>query len=352
MKELFKFIMGKTQSCPATLSVGHVCHVSSIIVALLLIGAAQAASLDQGEVNRFVDDMVKAYRFDAAALQDLFRRAQYSQRVIAAMEKPAEALPWDKYRSIFIEPERIEQGRLFWDLNREALQRAEEEYGVPGGIVVAIIGVETRYGKNTGSDRVIDALATLAFHYPKRAAYFRNELEQFLLLTREQGVDPLSLQGSYAGAMGLPQFMPGSVRNYAVDFDHDGRVDIWNDPEDAIGSVANYLKQHGWEPGRKIAVPGQATGNKYNDLLSDDIQPDVTADELASHDVLPLEHIPAQEMVKLINLEKTNGHEVWLGLQNFYVITRYNRSLLYAMAVFQLFDAISRNWSTSPVASE
>jgi len=323
-----------------------------IMVALLLNGAAQAESLDQGEVDRFVEYMVEVYQFDAAELQDLFSRTQYSQRVIDAMEKPAEALPWDLYRSIFMDPDRIEQGRLFWELNRDALQRAEDEYGIPAGIIVAIIGVETRYGRNTGSDRVMDALATLAFHYPRRAGLFRNELEQFLLLAREQGVDPLSLQGSYAGAMGLPQFMPGSVRNYAVDFDYDGRVDIWNNPADAIGSVANYLNRHGWEPGGQIAVPGQATGDKYTDLLSDNFQPEVTTDELASHDVQPLEQIPEREKVKLIELEKADGNEIWLGLHNFYVITRYNHSPLYVMAVLQLFDAISRIYNAPPLAYE
>lgn len=321
------------------------------IVVLLLNGAVQAESLDPGEVSSFVEYMVKVYQFDPAALQDLFSRTQYSQRVIDDMERPAEALPWDKYRPIFMTSERIEGGRLFWEQNRAALQRAEDEYGVPAGIVVAIIGVETRYGRNTGNDRVLDALATLAFNYPKRAGYFRDELEQFLLLTREQGIDPLSLQGSYAGAMGLPQFMPGSFRNYAVDFDHDGRIDIWNDPEDAIGSVANYLKQHGWEKGRQIAVPGQVTGNKYTDLLGDNMQAGIAPDELASYDVRPQEQIPAQEKVKLINLVKTDGNEIWLGLHNFYVITSYNHSQLYAMVVFQLCDEISRKHDSPPVAS-
>ena len=321
-----------------------------IIVAMLLIGTVQAESLDQGEVDRFVEYMVKAYQFDAGELQDLFSRTQYSERVISSMEKPVEALPWDTYRSIFMDQDRIDEGRSFWELNREALQRAEDEYGITAGIVVAIIGVETRYGRNTGNDRVMDALSTLAFHYPQRARFFRDELEQFLLLAREEGVDPLSIQGSYAGAMGLPQFMPSSFRNYAVDFNHDGRIDIWNDPEDAIGSVANYLKQHGWEQGQQIAVPGQATGDNYTDLLSDNLQPDVTTDELASHGVQPLEQIPEQEKVKLIQLEKTDGNEIWLGLHNFYVITRYNHSPLYVMAVLQLFDAISKIYYATPVA--
>jgi membrane-bound lytic murein transglycosylase B len=321
------------------------------IIALLVNSTAQAESLDPGEVNRFVEYMARVYEFDGTALRDLFSHTQYSQKVITAMEKPAEALPWDKYRPIFMDAERIEQGRVFWEHNRAALQGAEDEYGVPAGIIVAIIGVETRYGRNTGNDRVMDALSTLAFNFPKRSDYFREELEQFLLLTREQGIDPLSIRGSYAGAMGVPQFMPSSFRNYAVDFDHDGKIDIWNDLEDAIGSVANYLKQHGWEKGRKIAVPGQVTGNKYVDLLGDNMQSGVAPDQLANYDVQPLEQLPSEEKVKLINLEKTNGNEFWLGLHNFYVITSYNHSQLYAMVVFQLFDEISSKYDSTPVAS-
>ena len=322
-----------------------------LVLALLVNGPVQAESLDQGEVERFVEYMSRAYQFDVTALQDLFRHTVFSQRVITAMETPAEALPWDKYRPIFMDVERVDQGLMFWERNRATLQEAEDEYGVPAGIIVAIIGVETRYGRNTGNDRVMDALATLAFNYPKRSGYFRDELEQFLLLAREQGIDPLSIRGSYAGAMGVPQFMPSSFRNYAVDFDHDGKIDIWNDIEDAIGSVANYLKQHGWEKGRLIAVPGQVTGNKYVDLLDNNMQSGVMPDQLASYDVRPLEQIPAQEKVKLINLETTNGNEFWLGLHNFFVITSYNHSKLYAMVVFQLFDEISGKFGSTPVAS-
>jgi membrane-bound lytic murein transglycosylase B len=321
------------------------------IFALLVNCPAQAESLDPGKVNKFVEYMSRVYEFDMTALRDIFNHTHYSQRVITAMEKPAEALPWDKYRPIFMDADRIEQGRLFWERNRAALQGAEDEYGVPAGIIVAIIGVETRYGRNTGNDRVIDALATLAFNFPKRSDYFRDELEQFLLLAREQGIDPLSIQGSYAGAMGVPQFMPSSFRNYAVDFDHDGKIDIWNDFEDAIGSVANYLKQHGWEKGRQIAVPGLVTGNKYVDLLGDNMQSGIAPDQLVNYDVQALERIPSQEKVKLINLEKTNGNEFWLGLHNFYVITSYNHSQLYAMVVFQLFAEISSKYESTPVAS-
>ena len=316
------------------------------VIALLLNSTAGAEPLDQGAVNGFVEYMVKVYQFDAAELKNLFANTYYSERVIAAMSKPAEALPWYKYRSLFLDPVRIEGGRLFWEQYKETLQRAETEYSVPAGIIVAIIGVETRYGANTGKDRIMDALATLAFHYPKRAGYFRDELEQFLLLAREQGVDPLSLQGSYAGAMGLPQFMPSSFRNYAVDFDHDGKIDIWNSPEDAIGSVANYFRRHGWEIQQQIVMPAQGTGDRYKSLLNDDLRPDIMSDKLSQFDILQSGQIPPGTKVKLISLESDAGDELWLGFNNFYVITRYNRSPLYAMAVYQLYEEILKKYNS------
>ena len=311
-----------------------------IVITLLFINTVHAESLDQDAVNRFMEYMIKVYQFDAAELKNLFNNTRYSPRVLSAMEKPAEALPWYKYRSIFVDPDRIRDGRLFWGQYQVTLQQAEEEFGVPAGIIVAIIGVETRYGKNIGNDRVMDALATLAFHSPKRAGYFRDELEQFLLLAREQGIDPLSLQGSYAGAMGIPQFMPDSFRNYAVDFDHDGKIDIWGSPVDAIGSVGNYLRRHGWESQQQIVMPAQETGDGYRGLLTDDLQPDITSDVLAQYGVLQSGPIPPGTKVKLISLEAASGHELWLGFNNFYVITRYNRSPLYAMAVFQLYEEL------------
>jgi lytic murein transglycosylase B len=314
--------------------------IKSVLFFLLFVNTTRADSLDQGAINNFIDHMVKVCRFDEPALRAVFNKTRYSQRVIDSMTKPAEALPWYKYRSIFVERTRIEQGRMFWEQNKAALDRAEREYGVPANIIVAIIGVETRYGKNTGSDRVMDALATLAFHYPQRADFFIDQLEQYLLLTREQGLDPLSLYGSYAGAMGLPQFTPSSYRNYAIDFDQDGKKDIWNNPVDAIGSVANYIKRHGWETDQQIAVPGRVNGHGYMRLLSQDLKPGIMSDELVKYDVQQLGEIPPNIKVKLIRLDTLDGDEVWLGLNNFYVITRYNQSQLYAMAVFQLSDEI------------
>ncbi|MGH8119255.1 MAG: lytic murein transglycosylase B [Gammaproteobacteria bacterium] len=310
-------------------------------------GAVHAQSLDGQAVKEFAEYMVQAYQFDAAELDHLFSNTVYSPRIIDAMEKPAEALPWYKYRTIFVDSDRIEKGRLFWKEHEEALQRSEAEFGVPPGIIVAILGVETRYGANTGKDRVMDALATLAFHYPRRAGFFRDELEQFLLLSREQGVDPLSLKGSYAGAMGLPQFMPSSFRNYAVDFDHDGKINIWSDADDAIGSVANYFRQHGWETHQQIAIPARETGDGYRELLAGELRPDINSDELARFGILGSAHIPPDTKVKLISLESETGNELWLGFYNFYVITRYNRSPLYAMAVYQLYEEIVKKYQST-----
>lgn len=299
-----------------------------------------ATPLDQAAVNNFIDHMVSDHQFDRSKLQSVFNQTNKSMRVLDAISKPAEVLPWYKYRSIFIQPARIDQGLVFWDKYQSTLSRAEEEYGVPAEFIIAIIGVETQYGINTGSDRVMDALSTLAFHYPKRGAFFRKELEQFLLLTRDQSVDPLSLKGSYAGAMGIPQFISSSYRNYAVDFDQDGKIDIWNNPVDAIGSVANYFKQHGWQPGDKVVVPGKATDNRHLDLLNGDLKPDIRVDRLTDFGIYHNDKVPADALVKVLSLEGDSGKEIWLGLNNFYVITRYNRSPLYAMAVYQLAESI------------
>ncbi len=319
-------------------------------LALFIFTVSLAGPLDKTEVERFVDDMVATHQFDRTALLEIFSHTVKSERVLNAISKPAEALPWHKYRSIFIQPQRIEKGVNFWKTHQALLNRAASEYGVPPEIIVAIIGVETQFGDNTGSDRVMDALSTLAFHYPKRAEFFRKELEHFLLLSRDQDVDPLSLKGSYAGAMGLPQFMPSSYRSYAVDFDGDGHINIWSDPADAIGSVANYFREHGWKPGGMIAIPASTRGDKYLVALNKDLKPAIPADQLYTYDIDLSEEIPPQEHVKVLSLQAETGEEIWLCLNNFYVITRYNHSGLYAMAVFQLAQEI-RKLMQSPAAS-
>ena len=308
---------------------------------------AIAQTLDQNAISNFIDYMVSTHQYNRAELDAVFKKTKKSERVLTAISKPAEALPWYKYRPIFVQQNRIEQGLAFWKSHESILARAEKEYGVPAQVIVAIIGVETMYGANTGKDRVMDALATLAFHYPKRADFFRAELEQFLLLTREQNIDPLSLTGSYAGAMGMPQFISSSYRNYAVDFDGDGKIDIWNNPADAIGSVANYFSKHGWALGHKVVVSGNATGDKYTQILNDDLKPGINADTLFSYGIEIDEEIPPGVNVKVLSLDGPDGEEIWICLNNFYVITRYNRSPLYAMAVYQLSEEILGKFSNN-----
>ena len=291
--------------------------------------------------SEFVEEMTRDYGFAAEQLQELFTKVERKQAILDAISRPAEKVkPWKDYRPIFITDARIKRGIEFWKNNEAALARAEAEYGVPAQFIVAIIGVETMYGGNTGSYRVMDALSTLAFDYPPRAPFFRKELREFLLLTREEQVDPISLTGSYAGAMGLPQFMPSSFRAYAVDFDHDGHINIWNNPNDAIGSVANYFKVHGWLPGEAVAKVAAVAGERVDEGLSPGLDPVKNIGELRELGWSTAEALSDDMPVTAFRLEGAEGDEYWLGLPNFFVITRYNRSVMYAMAVNQLAELL------------
>ena len=291
----------------------------------------------------FINEMAAKHGFDHGELLRLFEQVSERDDIIAKITRPAERTkPWHEYRAIFLDQARIDAGVEFWRQQQAALNRAVQVYGVAPEIIVAIIGVETRYGRITGKDPVLEALATLAFAYPRRAAFFRQELEHYLLLTREERIDPLSLNGSYAGAMGLAQFMPSSYRAYAVDFDGDGQRDLWQNPVDAIGSVANYLAEHGWRPGGPIASPAQVQGQAYRTLLSDQLKPRVSVQQFQQAGVTPVQTVNPTEKAILLELEGAAGTEYWLGFTNFYVITRYNHSHLYAMAVYQLAQAIQQ----------
>jgi membrane-bound lytic murein transglycosylase B len=308
----------------------------------------------RADVQAFIREMVARHGFNAAQLQAIFAHAHAQPSIIAAMSRPAEAKPWYAYRTIFVNPKRVQGGVEFWRAHEAALTRAEQVHGVPPEIVVAIIGVETQYGGNMGKYRVLEALATLAFDYPRRASYFRKELENFLLLTRAEGIDPLTPRGSYAGAMGYGQFMPGSFRSYAVDFDGDGRRDLWRNPRDAIGSVANYFKQHGWRGGEPVAVPARVSGAAWPALVSRQLsQPQSSVASLQARGVLPQEPVGRDQAAMLLEFEGREGPEYWLGFENFYVITRYNHSPLYAMAVYQLGQEIrerhERPYAGAPV---
>jgi membrane-bound lytic murein transglycosylase B len=308
------------------------------VAAVLAAPAAAQTYADRAEVKAFAAEMVERHGFRPGELERVFAGARYLDSVVTLMTPaPAGQRSWQTYRANFLSPRRVEAGAAFWRQNAKALERASSVYGVPPEIIVAIIGVETEYGRNTGSFRVLDALATLAFDYPRRAEFFRSELEQFLLLAREARVDAASFRGSYAGAIGIPQFMPGSIRRYAVDFDGNGRIDLRASPTDAIGSVGNFLAQHGWLAGAPIAAPAEVTGERYQLLADGGVDPTRTAAELREADVAFDESIGDDTPSVLIELESPDApSEFLVGLQNFFVLTRYNRSSLYASAVLAL----------------
>ena len=309
---------------------------------VLLAGGALAGDYQQSpQVAQLISEMTHEHGFAEEQLNAVFAEAERKQAILDAISRPAEKVkPWKDYRPIFITDARISKGVKFWQQNAEALARAEREYGVPAQTIVAIIGVETFYGGNTGSWRVIDALSTLCFDYPPRSPFFCQQLKEFLLLARQEQVDPLSVKGSYAGAMGLPQFMPSSFRAYAVDFDNDGHIDIWNNPTDAIGSVANYFKQHGWTQGGDVVSRASVQGDKAAQGLTVGIEPQLTAAQL--HELGWNSSLQLDDALKVtaFRFDGADGEEYWLGLPNFYTITRYNRSPMYAMAVYQLSQAL------------
>jgi membrane-bound lytic murein transglycosylase B len=312
----------------------------SVALGMLLSLSVQASYLHHPDARAFAERMVSEHGFERSVVDSLLSAAEKKQTIIDAMERPAEKVkPWKDYRKIFITEKRITEGVDFWRKNRAVLSEASRQYQVAPEVIVAIIGVETFYGRIKGSFRVIDALATLSFDYPPRSSFFTKQLEQFLLLAREQDQDPLTLTGSYAGAMGYGQFIPSSYRSFAVDFDGDGFADIWENKADAIGSVANYFAEHGWKMGETVVVPASIKGSFDETLLN---QPglDKTVDELAEMGFSS--ELPLNSGAKAIpvRLDGDNGLEYWLGLNNFYVITRSNRSLLYARAVHELSQQI------------
>jgi membrane-bound lytic murein transglycosylase B len=314
--------------------------VRIVLLGTLALAASRVPALEidgalRPEIEAFVQELNVRHGLGSAELRLILRQARVQPDILRAMSAQATPRPWHRYRPSFVNADRIAGGVRFWNRHAELLARAEREYGVAAEIVVATIGVETVYGSYTGSHRVLDALTTLAFDFPRRADFFRGELEQFLLLVHEGVLDPLRMRGSYAGAMGVPQFLPSSFRNYAVDFDGDGYRKLWDGAADSIGSVANYYRSFGWQAGRPIAVPAKVAGQGYAALAEQGIEPQFDAQALAQAGVTPVSDIGSDTAAMLV-LEGSGGNEYWLGLNNFYVITRYNRSVNYAMAVFQL----------------
>ena len=315
-----------------------------VLAFLALISPALAQEpgyAERPEVRAFIRELVERHGFIERELLAVFSRVQRSESALQAVQAPAERRPWEEYRANFLTERRIADGVAFWSANRKALERAERQYGVPPEYVVAIIGVETFYGRNTGRWRVVDALTTLAFDYPPRAPYFRDQLEHYLLLVRDGGVDVFSVRGSYAGAIGIPQFMPGSTRRFAVDFNGDGVIDLRRSAADAIGSVANFLRQHGWEPGGEVALEARVTGDAYR-AYTGGLEAKNALAELVQAGVQPLgKDLRGEARAALVELETPQRpSEYRIGFKNFYVITRYNRSAYYAAAVDDLAKAL------------
>ncbi len=310
---------------------------------LLAVTSVSAQTFDQRpDVRRFIDQLAKEQQFDTGYLKQVFAGVEPQAKIIEAITRPAEAMSWARYRKIFMTDARIQAGKSFMREHARTLAELEQRTGVPKAIIAAILGVETFYGQRMGSYRVIDALATLGFDYPKRSSFFLGELKQFLRLVREQHLDPYQPKGSYAGAMGWPQFMPSSYLAYAADYEGDGQKDIWNNPADAAASIANYLKVHRWQAGRPVAFPVSARGQGYQNALTKELKsPKTPVTKLAALGVAVPDRLPKDTPVNLLRLDGEVGDELWLTLENFYVITRYNHSPLYAMAVFQLSQALA-----------
>ena len=311
-----------------------------LLLALASANGALAQEALRADIEAFIADMAAKYDYDPVALRAVFSKAQTRPNILRAMTAPSTARPWYEFRPRYVENRRIEGGVRFWAENGAALARARARFGVPEEIVVATIGVETLYGRQVGGVKVLDALTTLAFDYPRRADFFRGELEAYLLLGRELAWDVTAVRGSYAGAMGLPQFLPSSYRKYAVDFDSDGMRNLWGDPADAIGSVANYYSSHGWERDAVATVPVVVDEASLAQLDTTSILPERPVADFIRDGVTPLASAPVDAKAALIMLETEAGPRYWLALQNFYVITRYNRSVNYAMAVYELAGEI------------
>ena len=320
---------------------------SLLALAVLMIFAATVNAesyLKRADVGAYIDELIQQHGFSRQELEEVLAAAERRQDIIDLMRRPAERrLNWHEYSKIFLDEQRIAGGVEFWQQNRATLERAQRKYGVAPEVVVAIIGVETRYGRVTGRHRVIDALMTLAFDYPPRASFFRKELTQFLVLAREEGKNPTSLMGSYAGAMGYGQFIPSSFRNYAVDFDRDGVRDIWQNRVDAIGSVANYFSRHGWGGTTEVTVPVRvkAETEQLLEIANGSLKPTHSVAEMAAMGVI-VDDLDPEARVFLLRLMGGEMPEYRLGLNDFYVITRYNHSRLYAMAVYRLGQEIKK----------
>ncbi len=316
-----------------------------LCAALLACAVQPARALDikRAEVKDFITHMADTYGFKKRVLRKLLKSAQSQPAIIDAMSRPAEkAKLWYEYRPIFLNERRIREGTEFWVAHRQALDAASIRSGVAPEYLAAILGVETYYGRLSGTYRVLDALVTLSFDYPPREKFFREELEQYLLLTRDMHLDPLNLKGSYAGAMGAPQFMPSNYRRYAVDADSNGHIDLWSDWPDVCASVGNYLKEHGWNAGEPVLTDATVLPEKAGDLDGRKLALSETVGSLAAKGVSIDAALPPEAPAILVAADETDGVHWRVGYNNFFVITRYNHSALYAMAVYELATAVKQ----------
>ncbi|HEY0745891.1 MAG TPA: lytic murein transglycosylase B [Steroidobacteraceae bacterium] len=315
------------------------------VACLCTLGFEPAAAIDtkRSDVKEFISHMAESYAFKKRALRKLLKNAEFQPAIVEAMARPAEkAKLWYEYRPIFVTERRIQEGVEFWTAHRQALDQASVRSGVAPEYLAAILGVETFYGRRTGNYRVLDALVTLSFEYPPRGKFFRDELEQFLLLTRDGRLDAKSVKGSYAGAMGVPQFMPSNYRRYAIDADDNGRVDLWGDWPDVCASVGNYLKEHGWNAGEPVLDEATVVPEKAADLDGRKLALSETVGSLNAKGVSFDSSLPAEAPAILVAADEADGVHWRVGYNNFYVITRYNHSALYAMAVYDLATAVKQ----------
>jgi membrane-bound lytic murein transglycosylase B len=322
-------------------------RIQKLLVLLIFVVISSPACsqnyYDRAEVKQFIQRMGSEHQLNEEILIRLFKQAETQAKVLKAIQTPAERKKeWFEYRPIFLTDARIREGVQYWQENAKVLADVEQSMGVPAEVIVAIIGVETFYGRITGNYPVFDSLVTLGFDYPKRSAFFLSELEHYLLLCKEEGFNPTDLVGSYAGAMGRAQFISSSYRRYAVDYNQDGKRDLWNSNEDAIGSVGNYLKEHGWNDAPMIATTAHFSGDANSVDESNTLKPAYSYAQLQEQGFNSTIPIESDDMLSLIVLLGDKGKEYWLGHNNFYVITRYNHSSMYAMAVFQLSQEIKQ----------
>lgn len=295
-------------------------------------------------IQTYINQLVKKYNFNKTKLTRIMDQAQYNPKVIHWITHPFEKKPWDYYRHFFLRQDRIDNGVVYWNTHRKILSDVQKRYGVDPSVIIAIIGIESFYGKRTGTYNILNALTTLSFYYPKRQKFFKSELTQFLLLTRHEKLNPLNLKGSYAGALGIPQFMPSSYRHYGVDYSNNQSIDLFTNHFDAIASIGNYIDKAGWQPGRPVAVPAIVKKNIPKKLISKSGYPRYTIRQLRRYGIRPETKVPGKTKAALIVMHNTDSDEYWLVFRNFRAIMRYNPRTTYALAVYELSSVIKEDY--------